>query len=146
MEIFSLMYLSRSLVDPEGLEMREIALSSQRNNARRGLTGFLYYDCDTFLQVLEGPRAEVESVYDAIKRDSRHDRIHLIASHPILQRAFGGWSMGLYDGALDGGLLTERFGAGLIDRAQEADAPEMMRFLRDLSVGRDDIYALPSHG
>lgn len=146
MDLFSLMYASRSLIDPEGSELSEIAETSQRKNGTRGLTGFLYYDNDIFLQVLEGPRDMVMSLYAAIERDSRHDRVHLLGKHPIEQRVFGGWAMGLYDGALDGGLIGQRFGPDILDRLQEIDEPEMMRFLRDLAVGRDDIYALPSHG
>lgn len=144
MELISLMYVSRSLVDPEGPDMDAIAAASQRNNARCGLSGFLYYDNEAFVQVLEGPRSEAERIYQKIEADSRHDKVSLLTKHPISQRAFGGWTMGLYDGEIEGGLLRHRFGPGLFDRAREMDVPEVMRFLRDLSVGRDDVYTLPS--
>lgn len=144
MELVSLMYVSRSLVDPEGPAMDAIAASSQRNNAQRGLSGFLYYDNEAFVQVLEGPREATEQIYDVIAEDDRHDRVALLIKQPIPQRAFGGWTMGLYDGEIMGGLLQQRFGPALYDRAREMDVPEVMRFLRDLSVGRDDVYNLPS--
>jgi hypothetical protein len=144
MELISLMYVSRSLIDPEGPEMDAIAAASQRNNARCGLSGFLYYDNEAFVQVLEGPRAEAERIYATIEADERHDKVSLLVKNRIDQRAFGGWTMGLYDGELDGGLLRQRFGPALFDRARQMDVPEVMRFLRDLSVGRDDVYTLPS--
>lgn len=144
MELVSLMYVSRSLVDPDGPEMDAIAAQSQRNNGRCGLSGFLYYDNEAFVQVLEGPREDVERIYETIESDPRHDRVSLLTRQPLRQRAFGGWSMGLYDGQIEGGLLQQRFGLGLYDRVRQADVSEIMRFLRDLSVGRDDIYTLPS--
>ncbi|MEL6266605.1 MAG: BLUF domain-containing protein [Pseudomonadota bacterium] len=144
MELISLVYISRSLVGARSPEMDSIAATSQRKNQLCGLTGFLYYDNEAFLQVLEGPKTEVKDIYRSIASDSRHDKVQLLGAHPIENRAFGGWAMGLYDGSRDDGLLKEAFGANLFDRAQEMDLPEVMRFMRDLSVGRDDVYALPS--
>ncbi|MEM9782115.1 MAG: BLUF domain-containing protein [Pseudomonadota bacterium] len=144
MELISLIYISRSLVGARSPEMDAIAATSQRKNQLVGLTGFLYYDNEAFLQVLEGEESTVKMLYEMIEQDPRHDKVHLIGDHPVRNRAFGGWSMGLYDGTLHGGLLRENFGEGLFDRVQEMDMPEVMRFLRDLSVGRDDVYALPS--
>lgn len=144
MQLISLVYVSRSLVPAGGEEMSAIAEASQRKNAMCGLTGFLYYDNEAFVQVLEGPDGEVRELYRVIESDPRHDRVTLLGETPIGQRAFGGWAMGLYDGAIEGGLLQRRFGPQLYDRARQMDVVEVMRFLRDLSVGRDDIYALPS--
>ncbi|MEM6973479.1 MAG: BLUF domain-containing protein [Pseudomonadota bacterium] len=144
MEMISLVYVSRSLVGSRSPQMDAIAATSQRKNQLCGLTGFLYYDNEAFLQVLEGESETVRGLYEMIEADSRHDKVHLVGAHPVKHRAFGGWAMGLYDGTLQGGLLGESFGEGLFDRVQEMDMPEVMRFLRDLSVGRDDVYALPS--
>ncbi|MEM6488991.1 MAG: BLUF domain-containing protein [Pseudomonadota bacterium] len=144
MELTALIYVSRSLVGSRSPEMDAIAETSQRKNQQRGLTGFLYYDDETFVQALEGPENEVRGLYRMIERDSRHDNVHMLHAHALRNRAFGGWAMGLYDGSVDGGLLRERFGGALYSRAREMDVPELMRFLRDLSVGRQDVYALPS--
>jgi hypothetical protein len=144
MQLYSLLYVSRSLIAADSEEMSAIARSSQRNNQTRGLTGFLYYDNAAFLQVLEGLEPDVRALFDVIAADRRHDSVRMLGFQPVSNRAFGGWSMGLYDGSKDGGLLAERFGPDLLSSARGIDVPEVMRFLRDLSLGRDDIYALPS--
>ncbi|MEM8597251.1 MAG: BLUF domain-containing protein [Pseudomonadota bacterium] len=144
MQLYSLLYVSRSRVAPDSADMDEIASASQRNNATRGITGFLYYDNEVFLQVLEGLEPDVRALYDAIAADTRHDRVHMLGFQPVHNRAFGGWSMGLYDGSMSGGLLRDRFGSDLLEHAQGIDTPEVMRFLRDLCLGREDVYTLPS--
>lgn len=144
MQLYSLLYASRSLVAADSAEMDDIALKSQTNNAMRGITGMLYYDNSAFLQVLEGVEADVRALFDKIAADTRHDGVHMLGFQPVATRSFGGWSMGLYDGSQDGGLLREQFGPDLLSSARGIDVPEVMRFLRDLSLGREDVYALPS--
>ncbi|MEO1318824.1 MAG: BLUF domain-containing protein, partial [Pseudomonadota bacterium] len=137
MQLYSLLYVSRSLVEADSIDMSEIAWKSQSNNAIRGVTGMLYYDNAAFLQVLEGPEAEVRTLFDTIAADPRHDSVRMMGFQAVDARTFGGWSMGLYDGRQEGGLLKERFGPDLLSSARGIDVPEVMRFLRDLSLGRD---------
>ncbi|MEO0819469.1 MAG: BLUF domain-containing protein [Pseudomonadota bacterium] len=146
MKLYSLLYISRSLVTAESGEMQAIAEASQRNNGARGITGFLYYDNAFFLQVLEGLREDVLELYAVIEKDPRHNSVRVLHAHSVESRAFGGWAMGLYDGELDGGLLGERFGPEVLTAASDVDAVELVRFLRDLSLGRSDVYELQSSG
>lgn len=69
-----------------------------RNNAAANLTGILFYNGRSFLQVLEGGRAEVSAIYHRIATDRRHFNIILISCYDARERLFPAWSMGLYEG------------------------------------------------
>ncbi len=92
--LIRLMYASRSAEPVSASMMETILTQSRRNNAAVGVTGVLCHDGDTFMQVLEGGRAEVNAIYNAIVRDARHRDVTLIACEEIAQRRFSNWSMG----------------------------------------------------
>jgi hypothetical protein len=64
------------------------------NNESSGVTGMLLYGNDTFLQVLEGEEAVLDSVIDKIRKDPRHSRIHFLYRKPLERRQYSDWSMG----------------------------------------------------
>lgn len=82
----------------QNLDIRELIQICNRNNSRLGLTGMLHYNGDHFLQVLEGGRAEVSSIYHRIAQDPRHINIILISCMDVRERFFSTWSMGLHEG------------------------------------------------
>jgi hypothetical protein len=92
--LIRLMYASRSAEPVSASMMETILTQSRRNNAAVGVTGVLCHDGDTFMQVLEGGRAEVNAIYNAIVRDARHRDVTLIACEEVAQRRFSNWSMG----------------------------------------------------
>ncbi len=65
------------------------------NQAHR-LTGLLLYAADTqeFVQVLEGPQAEVQGLYAKIARDPRHKHAFVLHKGPEQARMFPDWRMG----------------------------------------------------
>lgn len=67
------------------------------HNAERGITGCLLYHNSHFLQLLEGPEAEVEHLYQKISRDERHHAVRLIQKEEHPKALFGKWSMAFYD-------------------------------------------------
>ena len=89
-----LLYASR-LADGAGAEVVEAIVSQSReNNPANGITGVLCYAGDVFMQVLEGGRAPVNSLYNRIARDERHRQVMLLHYEEITERRFGGWTMG----------------------------------------------------
>lgn len=139
-----ILYVSRSLVAGDDTAMNAIAAAALRRNSKCAVTGYLYYDSDIFLQVIEGMAKDVDAVYAAIKRDKRHRNVRKLVDEPIDARSFGGWAMGFYNGDRDGGPVVRLFSESLPETTTEADGAELIRFLRDLSIGRDDVYTLPS--
>jgi hypothetical protein len=88
-----LLYASRSVdAGPEAIE--SILAQSREFNPANGITGVLCYGNGVFLQCLEGGRVEVNELYRRIAGDARHRDVTLLQYEEILERRFGGWSMG----------------------------------------------------
>ena len=82
-------------VDPvlELEELRRIARVSRLNNQRIGVTGMLLLHQRWFVQVLEGPAADVTATYNRILRDRRHRSATPLGAGPIQARDFEDWAM-----------------------------------------------------
>lgn len=88
-----LLYASRAVdASPEAIE--SILAQSREYNPANGITGVLCYGSGIFLQCIEGGRAPVNDLYGHIIRDARHREVTLLHYEEILERRFGGWSMG----------------------------------------------------
>ncbi len=70
-----------------------ILMSARRNNPRHEITGALICRSDLYLQLLEGPGAAVQALFDKISRDDRHMEIRLCVSSPASDRMFPDWAM-----------------------------------------------------
>ncbi|NLR90887.1 BLUF domain-containing protein [Flammeovirga sp. SR4] len=75
-------------------ELSEILTSSRLNNKDKKVTGILLLLNNTFIQVLEGEKEVVESLYNTISQDTRHEMVQLIYEGEIKERNFANWSMG----------------------------------------------------
>jgi len=78
-------------------EIQKILESCKRNNPEKGITGILLHSSSRFIQYLEGPKQEVEELFELIKWDDRHTSIKLRNFEPILERIFPSWEMGYKD-------------------------------------------------
>ena len=74
-------------------QLSRLMEQSRIRNYQLNITGFLVYDAGSFLQILEGPEAEVHAVYASILRDDRHTNIRQISQKKIANREFGDWAM-----------------------------------------------------
>lgn len=89
-----LLYVSRS-VNPESNEATESILTSAReHNQQNGITGVLCYGGGIYLQAIEGGRHQVNTLYSIIVKDPRHKDVVMLDYQEILERRFGGWTMG----------------------------------------------------
>jgi len=79
-------------VDQE--ELLAILRKSKANNPALGVTGVLCFSEGIFLQVLEGGRSAVNTLYNRIASDHRHTQVELLHYEEIGERRFAGWSMG----------------------------------------------------
>lgn len=89
-----LLYASRAgaAIDPGTIE--SILQASRARNPALGITGVLCHAGDVFMQLLEGGRAPVNELYNAIVRDPRHREVMLLHYREVPERSFGGWTMG----------------------------------------------------
>ena len=89
-----LLYASR-LADTESATATESILAQSRNhNPASGITGILCYGGGIFLQALECGRQQVSALYCHIQKDVRHKDVVLLHYEEIMERRFGGWTMG----------------------------------------------------
>ncbi|MEP6876518.1 MAG: BLUF domain-containing protein [Burkholderiales bacterium] len=89
-----LMYASRAA---EGLKpdaLSAILKKSTASNPKHGITGVLCFSGEVFLQVLEGGRSQVSTLYNRIAADPRHHDVVLLTYEEIAERRFAGWAMG----------------------------------------------------
>ncbi len=91
--LVSLIYVSKAAHGLDAADIGAIHHGAQRENASRGVTGALLCYDGRFVQVLEGPAAAVQSVYERILADPRHHDVRLLIQGPTSERLFGQWSM-----------------------------------------------------
>jgi len=95
MQLTRIIYASVASADLEYDEVTSILRSATTRNEAQGITGILCFSDDVFLQVLEGPRSDVNQLYNMIIRDPRHKKVELLSAGEIDQRDFADWSMKL---------------------------------------------------
>ncbi len=94
MPLLQVTYISR----PFGFDsamLGGILMDARRCNTRDGITGALICRADLYVQMLEGPAAEVEAAFARITRDDRHIDIRPLSRRAVASdaRLFPGWAM-----------------------------------------------------
>ena len=83
--------LSRDQID-------SLIASSVDKNAKLEITGFLMISGRVFLQVIEGPGAHIDDLFQSISKDNRHrDVLVLSYEVDVTKRFFPDWSMRKFD-------------------------------------------------
>ena len=93
-DLAAVAYISEALGRPALSDLEELADSASRHNAAAGITGFLLYRSDLFVQYLEGPRAEVSALYDRLLVDPRHKIVRRL-DVAVTNRRFPSWELQL---------------------------------------------------
>lgn len=88
-----LVYRSRSTSDIGSLALFNLLTEARKKNELLDITGHLIFDGEFFTQWIEGPSSSLESLWNSLLKDDRHDQIMLISRTPIEQRRFSEWSM-----------------------------------------------------
>ena len=107
--LIRLTYASRSTGALGPSDVKDIVRTSQRNNARLGITGALLLADGIFLQCLEGDLPSVNALYHRIVMDSRHREPAILNFTEIDTRLHGAWSMGLVPGTAENRELLMRY-------------------------------------
>ena len=81
-----LAYISSTARPLSEEDIAQILASSRRNNAEVDVTGALLHGGDTFMQILEGPREGVASVFSRIQMDRRHRSVTVLLHDPVGRR------------------------------------------------------------
>ncbi len=130
-----LKYVSTPRAGLDEAQLRDILKSARRHNPPRGLTGFLAFSPEHFVQVLEGGRAALTECFTRLARDERHHSLVLLSFDAIQQRDFCDWSMGYMAlGPRHQSLLMHYSSDGTLQPMALHDASLMM-LLRELASG-----------
>lgn len=78
-------------------DLLQLLRQARAKNRVLGVTGVLLFRGGTFLQLLEGERDDVETLYATIRSDVRHEDVTPIWETEGTSRWFGVWSMGFRD-------------------------------------------------
>lgn len=93
--MLSLCYVSAGTARLPEDKLIELLSQCRQNNALAKITGLLLYNGKgTFLQVLQGEDHAVTTLFEKIKQDERHHRVHCIGKKPIEKSDFPNWRMG----------------------------------------------------
>lgn len=97
MALHELLYTSASEDDMRTDELVELLEKARAKNERLGVTGMLLYHRREFMQILEGEKETVLSLYDVIARDPRHTGVRIFYDGALEERGFSQWSMAFTD-------------------------------------------------
>jgi len=92
--LIQIVYVSSAVVPFSDIDLEELLKVSKGNNGRCGVSGLLLYHEGNFMQLLEGPKLQVEALEARIVRDPRHRGYICLLQRQIEQATFAGWSMG----------------------------------------------------
>lgn len=84
-------------VEGQDVDIDQIIASAKRNNGMDGITGVMFFDGHSFLQVLEGPATSVAATFARVMEDPRHHSLVVISDREVAERDFAYWSMELCD-------------------------------------------------
>lgn len=93
--LFRLIYRSHNRVRPEDREaaLVDVFRVARSNNEAAGITGALLITDHWFVQALEGEASGVQSLYERIRQDSRHENVMLVEAQDVPARVFSRWAM-----------------------------------------------------
>ncbi len=131
MSLTRLVYISDATKRLTHAELTTLVSHCEAKNAERGITGLLIYSAGHFLQVLEGERLSLNSLYTRICQDPRHRETCRLSFKDTDTRLFARWGMQLMNIEMQKNL----------DRAQIDKKLLQLRLNRSAS-GAEDALAL----
>lgn len=122
-DLWHLLYVSRESYEMEAADMLKLLFDARDHNRRAGISGLLLHHDHHFMQILEGPRGEIESLFSRIAEDPRHCEVTVESSGPLTKRLFADWTMGFAD------IPTLHGRSALANVESEAEALDVLRVL-----------------
>ena len=90
---YQMIYFSAASTPMQVDELEDILEQAQSNNSSNGITGALVYIDGSFLQILEGEKARVQTLMQKISKDFRHETVTVLQEGEIAAAAFSEWKM-----------------------------------------------------
>lgn len=95
--MYQIIYVSSAREGLSKTQLIELLAKSRATNERLGISGLLLYKEGSIMQLIEGERSIVESLYAKISQDPRHGGLIVLFRGEVVGRDFPDWSMGFRD-------------------------------------------------
>jgi Sensors of blue-light using FAD len=128
-----LIYRSRMASHLNLPEVYAIMKEARQRNEALSVTGVLLFNTQYFLQLIEGPRASVDSLYPMIERDKRHQSVERLLRREITVRTWANWSMALVMPTADNKHILDRYSAHGVFSPLELTGDTASQLLTDLA-------------
>lgn len=92
--MYYLIYVSYAVEPFTQDQLKTLLRNCVQKNTVKDVTGMLLYIDGKFIQVLEGDKDTIQSIFLKIQKDTRHRKVKIIIEGEISNRNFPGWSMG----------------------------------------------------
>lgn len=93
MDLYYLIYTSIPARPMTDAELQLLLNVAREANIRFNVTGMLICLPETFIQLIEGPKAHIEQLYYNIQKDKRHFRVVTLRESATNRRFFPDWAM-----------------------------------------------------
>jgi hypothetical protein len=91
--LHELIYTSFATIEMDENELADLLELSREKNVRLNISGLLVSYKREFIQLLEGERSDIFSLYETICKDERNQQNQLLWDGKIEERSFTDWSM-----------------------------------------------------
>ena len=92
---YTLCYLSSAKKPLSNTDIEHLFSVNKRNNTELNISGVLIYNYGNFLQILEGDKQKIDTLYLKIRQDSRHHNIIELLKTSIEERLFNDYDSGV---------------------------------------------------
>jgi len=92
--LIHIVYVSIASKDLNEIDLELLLKDIRSKNKEKKITGLLLYNNGSFIQVIEGEKETIQSVFSIIKNDLRHSNVVKLHEDNIEKRAFPDWCMG----------------------------------------------------
>lgn len=132
MYLVQLVYTSVSTSSMELGDIEKILKVARDTNKDNDITGMLCFNKEIFLQVLEGSRNAVNSLYQRIATDKRHDQLVILGYQELYRRDFQDWSMGFIPPSLISAEMNLKYSGDRHFNPYEMTGESALQFLKEL--------------
>ncbi|ASO05910.1 FAD-dependent sensor of blue light [Arenibacter algicola] len=94
--MYQLSYSSRATQDISEEVISGILTTSRERNKAIGVTGCLVFHKFSFIQIIEGEKNHIKSLFEDIRRDKRHSDVTLLWEGKNNGRNFSDWNMAYF--------------------------------------------------
>ena len=133
--LYHLLYVS-DLNDEIACDMDRLVRKSKAHNAGEGVTGALWFDGHTFVQLLEGSRPALGRTLTYVHKSTAHVNFELVLFRLAPERLFSDWSMAYFRSGPHERDIVRRFSAAGDFQPRSMSAESLVAFMRYLEMER----------